>query len=124
MRHAATVVVLLAASVARADPADNSRALPPELREVKFEPLLKEQIPPGNYRVTVTKTTTGGEVNMDPKAKEAAGKGGQSKDYVKDMLTMGKQSKKSELPDKFAAENTTTLTTTVPGGPYDLDLGN
>src|SRR5437588_871790 len=37
MRHLATVVaLLLAAGTGRAGPADSSRALPPELRDVKF----------------------------------------------------------------------------------------
>ena len=45
MRHLPTVVaLLLAAGTGRAGPADSSRALPPELRDVKFEPVLKEQI--------------------------------------------------------------------------------
>jgi hypothetical protein len=84
----------------------------------------KEQIPAGSYKVTVSKSTASTAVNMDPHAKEAAGSGGQSKDYVKDMLTRGKEAAKSQLPQQFANEKSTSLTTTVPGGPYDLDLGN
>jgi protein SCO1/2 len=45
-RSTTVVVVLLAVSAARAGPEDSSRALPSELREVKFEPVLKEQVPP------------------------------------------------------------------------------
>ncbi|MBI1914124.1 MAG: SCO family protein, partial [Planctomycetes bacterium] len=48
MRRLATVVaLLLAVGTGRAGPDESSRALPPELRDVKFEPVLKEQIPPG-----------------------------------------------------------------------------
>src|SRR5206468_921365 len=48
MRCNATVIALLfAVGTARTDPADSSRALPPELRDVKFEPVLKEQLPSG-----------------------------------------------------------------------------
>src|SRR6266542_4055136 len=46
MRRLATgVALLVAVGTARAGPADSSRALPPELRDVKFEPVLKEQVP-------------------------------------------------------------------------------
>ncbi len=49
MRRIATVIaiVLVVAGTTRAGPADSSRALPPELRDVKFEPVLKGKIPPG-----------------------------------------------------------------------------
>src|SRR5262245_32328464 len=49
MRRIATgiAIVLVVAGTTRAGPADSSRALPPELRDVKFEPVLKEKIPPG-----------------------------------------------------------------------------
>jgi len=46
MRHLATVIaLLLAVGTGRTGPAESSRALPPELRDVKFEPVLKEQVP-------------------------------------------------------------------------------
>jgi hypothetical protein len=40
------------------------------------------------------------------------------------MLGTGKEAAKSQLPQQFAAEKTTTLTANVPGGPYEFDLGN
>jgi len=85
----------------------------------------KDQIPSGSYKVTVVKTSHGGAVNMDPHAKESASKDpSKDKDYVKQMLGAGKEAAKSQLPQQFASEKTTTLTATVPGGPFDFDLGN
>src|SRR5262245_699867 len=48
MRRIATAIaaLLVVAGTTRAGPADSSRALPPELRNVKFEPVLKEKVPP------------------------------------------------------------------------------
>lgn len=90
-----------------------------------FTSYGKDQIPSGSYKVIVKKATTGPIVNMDMNAKQAAGKdAGVDKDYVKQMTGAGKAAAKSQLPQQFATDKTTTLNASVPGGPYDFDLGN
>jgi len=80
--------------------------------------------PPGNYKVTVTKTDKGQAFQKEGKV--APGTGGS--DYVKAM-TGGKgvgttpSGSKSLLPEKYATPKTTPLTATVPtSGSMKLEL--
>jgi len=70
---------------------------------VLLDSATKDGIPPGDYKVVVTKVKAGSSNVLDPKSPDAM-----------KMMKMGSAAAKSELPAKYDSPKSTPLTLKIP----------